>query len=470
MTSRPELRTHSTAGRWVLVATILASGIVFLDFFVVNVSLEAIRTDLGASFTAQQWVIAAYGLTLGAFLLLGGSLGDLLGRRRLFVVGMAWFGIASLACGAAPTIGTLVAFRALQGVGAALLVPSSLAIIQATFHPADRAAAIGVWSGVSGLSTIIGPFLGGWLTDAVSWRLVFLINPPIIAFAMWVALRHVPETRRTEAGQPDILGAILIALTLGSFVFVLIQGRSMGWTDPVIVGLLAAGVIGFVGFLLAEAKGRDPMIPLGLFRSMQFSGTNLATLFIYFALSGMSFLVVLQLLGGLGYSSLESGAALAPITLLLFVMSPWAGRLATRIGPRVPMSVGPLVAALGAVLATRIVPGTHYLTTVLPGLIVLGIGLGVTVAPLTAAALAALDQELAGVASGVNNAVARIAGLLAAALLPFLAGLSGVEAASDPAFSPGFQRAMWICAACLLTGSAISALTVRRSLLTDDAG
>jgi len=464
MTARPDLRPGSTAGRWVLVATILASGVAFLDFFVVNVSLEAIRTDLSASFTWQQWIIAAYGLTLGAFLLLGGSLGDLLGRRRVFVTGMVWFGIASLAAGAAPTIEMLVLFRALQGVGAAMLVPASLAIIQASFNPADRAQAIGVWSGVSGLSTIIGPFLGGWLTDAVSWRMVFLINPPIIAFALWVALRRVPETRRTDSARPDLSGSALIAITLGAVVFVLIQGGTIGWGDPLIVGLLTVGVLGFAGFLVAETKGPHPMIPLGLFRDPQFAGTNLATFFIYFALSGISFLVVLQLLGGLGYSSLASGAALAPITAFLFVMSPWAGRLATRIGPRIPMTIGPLIAAVGTALTTRVVPGVGYVGTVLPGMVVLGIGLGITVAPLTAAALAALDEQFAGVASGVNNAVARIAGLLASALLPFLAGLSGVEAPSDPAFSPGFQRAMWICAACLLTGAAVSAATVRRRL------
>ena len=467
MTTRPDLRLRTAAGRWVLVATILASGIAFLDFFVVNVSLEAIRTDLGASFTWQQWIIAAYGLTLGAFLLLGGSLGDLLGRRRLFVVGMVWFGVASLACGAAPTIETLVGFRALQGVGAALLVPSSLAIIQATFHPEDRASAIGVWSGISGLSTIIGPFLGGWLTDTVSWRLVFLINPPLIAFAVWAAVRHVPETRRSVSAKPDVLGAAVAALTLGAFVYVLIEGDRIGWGEPVILGLLLAGLVGIVAFLTIEARGDHPMVPLPVFRNLQFSGTNLATLFIYFALSGISFLLVLQLLGGLGYSSLESGGALAPVTLLLFVMSPWSGRLATRIGPRLPMTIGPLIAAVGTALITRVVPGTQYVSTTLPGLIVFGIGLGITVAPLTAAALAALDEEHAGVASGVNNAVARIAGLLAAALLPFVAGLSGIESPADPAFSPGFQRAMWICASLLAVGGIVSATTVRRRLIED---
>lgn len=464
MASQTELRTRSSAGRWVLAATILATGVAFLDSVVVNVSLEAIRTDLGGSFSWQQWIVAAYGLTLGALLLVGGSLGDRLGRRKIFVIGLIWFGIASLACGAAPTIGLLVAFRAVQGIGAALLVPLSLAIIQSSFHPSDRASAIGLWSGISGLPLIIGPVLGGWLTAAFSWRLVFLVNLPIIAFAAWAALRRVPESRRSGSAKPDVAGASLIAVALGCLVFVLIQGPSIGWNDPLIVALLAAGLVGLIGFIAAEAKSEDPMIPLGSFRSLQFSGTNLATLFIYFSLSGVFFLVVLQLLGNLGYSPLESGAAFAPIWLLLFVMSPWAGRLATRIGPRIPMSIGPVIAAIGTLLMTGIVPGASYVSAMLPAVAVFGIGLGITVAPLTAAALAALDHKQAGVASGVNNAVARIAGLLAVALLPFLAGLAGVERASDPAFGPGFQRAMWICAGCLLAGAAVSATAVRRRL------
>lgn len=458
------VRIGTPAGRWVLIATILASGIAFLDGFVVNVSLEAIRSDFGASFSWQQWIVAAYALTLSAFLLLGGSLGDQLGRRRVFVTGMVVFGIASLACGAAPSVETLVAFRALKGVGAALLVPSSLAIIQATFVTEDRGQAIGIWSGVSGLATIIGPFLGGFLTDAVSWRLIFLINPPIIAFAVWATLRHVPETRRRTRSPLDVAGAIYIAVTLGAFAFVLVEGGRIGWSSPLAISCLVVGSIALMAFLYVQAKGRHPMMPLGLFRNLQFSGVNLATLFIYFSLSGAAFLVVLQFLGGLGYGSLQAGAALAPITLLLFVMSPWAGRLATRIGPRIPMTIGPLVAGVGMAMMTAIAPGAAYVTTALPALTVFGIGLGLTVAPLTAAALAALEEDLAGTASGVNNAVARIAGLLATVLLPFLAGIAGIESPTHPDFGAGFQRAMWIGAALLATGGAVSWLTVRRRL------
>lgn len=451
-----------------LVTTILASGIAFLDGFVVNVALEAIREDFDASFASQQWIVASYALTLSAFLLLGGSLGDQIGRRRVFAAGMLVFGVGSLACGAAPTVEILIAFRAVKGIGAAMLVPSSLAIIQATFVREDRGQAIGIWSGVSGLATIIGPFIGGFLTDAVSWRLIFLINPPIIAFAVWATLRHVPETKRDTRSPLDVAGATLIAVALGSFVFVLIEGGRLGWTSPVAIACLVLGSASLVAFLTVEVRSSHPMMPLSLFRNLQFSGANLATLFIYFSLSGAAFLVVLQFLGSLGYSSLQAGAALAPITLLLFVMSPWAGRLATRIGPRLPMTVGPIVAGVGMAMMTLIVPGAGYLTGALPGLTVFGIGLGITVAPLTAAALGALDEQLAGTASGVNNAVARIAGLLATVLLPFMAGLSGIESPTHPTFSAGYQRAMWIGAALLVVGGIVSWITIRRGLNEDD--
>lgn len=451
-----------------LVTTILASGIAFLDGFVVNVALEAIREDFDASFASQQWIVASYALTLSAFLLLGGSLGDQIGRRRVFAAGMLVFGVGSLACGAAPTVEILIAFRAVKGIGAAMLVPSSLAIIQATFVREDRGQAIGIWSGVSGLATIIGPFIGGFLTDAVSWRLIFLINPPIIAFAVWATLRHVPETKRDTRSPLDVAGATLIAVALGSFVFVLIEGGRLGWTSPVAIACLVIGSASLVAFLTVEVRSSHPMMPLSLFRNLQFSGANLATLFIYFSLSGAAFLVVLQFLGSLGYSSLQAGAALAPITLLLFVMSPWAGRLATRIGPRLPMTVGPIVAGVGMAMMTLIVPGAGYLAGALPGLTVFGIGLGITVAPLTAAALGALDEQLAGTASGVNNAVARIAGLLATVLLPFMAGLSGIESPTHPTFSAGYQRAMWIGAALLVVGGIVSWITIRRGLNEDD--
>jgi EmrB/QacA subfamily drug resistance transporter len=461
MSSPAQLRLGTPAARWVLVVTILASGIAFLDGFVVNVSLEAIRDDFGASFSWQQWVVAAYALTLGAFLLLGGSLGDHLGRRTVFLAGLVLFGAASLACGAAPSVQLLVAFRAIQGVGAALLVPSSLAIIQGTFVKEDRGQAIGIWSGVSGLAIIIGPFLGGLLTDLVSWRLVFLINPPIIAFTVWATRRHVPEPKVGTRGRLDIAGAALIATALAGIVYVLIEGSRIGWSSPLAVGSLTVGVVALIAFFVVEVRTSHPMLPLDLFRIRQFSGANLATLLIYFALSGVSFLTVLQFLGLHGYSSLQAGAALAPITILLFFMSPYMGKLATAIGPRIPMTVGPIVAGVGTFMLTRLTDPGSYLTAALPGLIVFGIGLGVTVAPLTAAALAALDEARAGTASGVNNAVARIAGLLAPVLLPFAAGIAGIEAPTDPAFAVGFEKAMWISGALLMAGGLVSSAMIR---------
>jgi EmrB/QacA subfamily drug resistance transporter len=462
MSSPAQLRIGTPAARWVLVVTILASGIAFLDGYVVNVSLEAIRTDFGASFSWQQWVVASYGLTLGAFILLGGSLGDQLGRRNVFVTGLVVFGTASLACGAAPSVELLVTFRAVQGIGAALLVPSSLAIIQSTFATEDRGQAIGIWSGVSGLAIIIGPFLGGVLTDFISWRMVFLINPPIIAFTVWATRRHVPETTARRGGRVDVAGAVLIALALGGIVYVLVEGSRIGWSSPLALGSLTLGVVALISFFAVEARTKHPMLPLDLFRIRQFSGANLATLLIYFALSGVSFLTVLQFLGAHGYSSLQAGAALAPITVLLLLMSPQMGMLASRIGPRIPMTLGPVVAGVGTFMLTWITEPGPYLTSALPALVVFGIGLGITVAPLTTAALGALGEERAGTASGVNNAVARIAGLLAPVLLPFAAGIAGIEAPSDPAFAVGFEKAMWIGGGLLIAGGLVSWAMIRK--------
>ena len=462
MSSPAQLRIGTPAARWVLVVTILASGIAFLDGYVVNVSLEAIRTDFGASFSWQQWVVASYGLTLGAFILLGGSLGDQLGRRNVFVTGLVVFGTASLACGAAPSVELLVTFRAVQGIGAALLVPSSLAIIQSTFATEDRGQAIGIWSGVSSLAIIIGPFLGGVLTDFISWRMVFLINPPIIAFTVWATRRHVPETTARRGGRVDVAGAVLIALALGGIVYVLVEASRIGWSSPLALGSLTLGVVALISFFAVEARTKHPMLPLDLFRIRQFSGANLATLLIYFALSGVSFLTVLQFLGAHGYSSLQAGAALAPITVLLFLMSPQMGMLASRIGPRIPMTLGPVVAGVGTFMLTWITEPGPYLTSALPALVVFGIGLGITVAPLTTAALGALGEERAGTASGVNNAVARIAGLLAPVLLPFAAGIAGIEAPSDPAFAVGFEKAMWIGGGLLIAGGLVSWAMIRK--------
>lgn len=449
------VRYGTAEGRWVLGATVLGSGIVFLDGTVVNVALPAIGEDLDASFADLQWTVNAYLVTLSALLLLGGGLGDRYGRRRLFVVGLVAFTVASVLCGLAPSAELLVAARALQGVGGALLVPGSLSLIAASFHPEDRGRAVGAWSGLSGVSTAIGPFLGGWLIDAVSWRFVFLLNVPLAAVAVGVALRWVPESRSREEGRPDVLGAVLVTLGLASVSYAAIEhGASAA---PV------AGVVGvalLVGFVVVQRRVAHPMLPLGIFRSRQFTGANLTTLAVYAALGGALFLVVLRLQVSMGYSALEAGAATVPFTVLLLLLSPTAGALGQRIGPRVPMTVGPLVAAVGLVLFGRVGPGDAYVPDVLAAAVVFGLGMSITVAPLTAAVLGAVPDERAGLASGVNNAVARFAGLLAVAALPALAGIA-TDVAVAESLDEGYATAMAIAAAVCAAGGLVALLTVR---------
>lgn len=446
------LRYGTAAGRWVVGATVLGSGIAFLDGTVVNVALPAIDADLGAGLSGLQWTVDAYLLTLSAFLLLGGSLGDLFGRRRMFVYGLGGFAAASLLCAVAPGTEALVAARALQGVAAALLVPGSLAIISTSFAPEDAGKAIGAWSGLSGVTTAIGPFVGGYLVDAVSWRWIFVINLPLALVAIRIATKHVPESS-AGGGHLDLRGAVTAALGLGGVTFALIEGPVRGWSDPTTVAAMVAGVVAAVVFVRAELTHPDPMLPFDIFRSRQFSGANAATLLVYFALGGAMFFLVIELQRELGYSALEAGAALIPTTILLLLLSSRAGALASRIGPRLPMTLGPLVAAAGLAWMTWIGPGTAYVTGVLPPVVVFGLGLALTVAPLTTAVLAAVPQEHAGVGSGVNNAVARVAGLLAVALLPAVA--RGVD------FTDGFRRATWISAAICALGGVASWLTIR---------
>jgi EmrB/QacA subfamily drug resistance transporter len=454
--------SYGTRRGWaVIIATVLGSGIAFLDSTIVNVALPAIERDLGGGLQGLQWTVDAYLLTLGAFLLLGGSLGDLYGRRRLFVYGLASFAAASALCGIAPNIGALIAARAIQGLGAAMLVPGSLAIIQATFHPEDRARAIGAWSGLAGVTTALGPFVGGYLVDSVSWRLVFFINLPLAAVAIWLATTHVPETRDESASRtPDVPGALTAAMALAGFIYALIEGRTRGWTSGVILASIGVGFIALISFFLIQSRSRHPMLPLGIFRSRQFSGANATTLVVYGALTGAFVLIVLELQRYLGYSALEAGASLLPITVLLLILSAKAGTLAQRVGPRLPMTFGPLLAGVGLLLFTRIAPGAHYLTSTLPAAVVFGLGMSLTVAPLTAAVLAAVESRHAGVASGVNNAVARIAGLLMVAVLPLAASLPGVEA-GPAAFTNGFHRALLICAGLCALGALNSWLTIR---------
>ncbi len=465
------LRVSSPGGRWVLLASILGSGLAGIDATVVNVALPAIGRDLDTDFAALQWTVSAYALTLASLILLGGSLGDRYGRRRVFTIGVAWFAIASLLCGLAPTAPLLVAARALQGVGGALLTPGSLAMIQASFAPEDRGKAIGAWSGLGGVATAIGPFLGGYLVEAASWRWVFLINVPLAVLVIVVAQRHVPETRdHSVTGRVDLLGAGLGALGLAGVTYALIEAPSKGGGSTEVVASAVVGVLAFGAFLAAEARERSPMLPLSVFRSTQFSAANAVTFVVYGAFGGVLFLLVLQLQVVGGFSPIVAGTALLPITVVMLLFSAPSGQLATRIGPRLQMSVGPLVVAAGLLLMLRIGPGASYVGDVLPAVLVLGAGLATMVAPLTATALAAVEDEHAGIASGVNNAVARAAGLIAVAVLPAAAGLSGAVYDNPPAFDDGFRTALLISATLLVCGGALAAATIRNDLLGKGGG
>jgi EmrB/QacA subfamily drug resistance transporter len=402
----------------VLVACILGSGIVFLDSTVVNVALPAIQRSLGGSLAAQQWIVEGYLLTLSSLLLVGGSLDDLFERRTVFATGVVGFGIASLACAAAPSIGVLIAARLVQGVTGALLVPSTLAIIVATFAEDERGAAIGSWTAWTGISTVIGPLAGGALIDSVSWRLIFLLNVPFVIVTLWLTFRAIPRTGSQQPGvQVDFVGAALCALGLGGVVFALIEQSRLGWSDPLVAIAGLGGATALVGFVAWERRAPNPMLPLELFRSRNFAVGNVATLTIYAGLGGALFFVGLFLQQVAGYSALEAGAAFLPLTVLMFTLSRRWGALADRFGPKLFMGFGPIIAGGGLFLLLRIDTGADYLTQVLPALIVFGLGLSMTVAPLTSAVLGAVDEKHAGVASGVNNATARVAGLLAIAVL-----------------------------------------------------
>ncbi len=453
-------------GRWIIVTMVLGSGMVFLDGSVVNVALPAIGAEFHTGLAGLQWTITAYLLTLGSLLLLGGSLGDIYGRRKVFVIGIGVFTGASILSGLAPNAAFLIAARALQGVGGALLVPESLAIIAAVFRPEDRGQAIGAWSGLTAVATAGGPFLGGYLVDAASWRWVFLINVPIAAATVWMAVRHVPESRDTQASRRlDVLGASTVTLGLAGVVYALIEGPVHGFGAPV---TLAAGVLGLgllVAFPFVERRVREPMVPLEIFRSRQFTGANLLTLFVYGALGGAMFFLVIYLQTEMGFSALLAGASFWPMTVLLFALSARMGRLAQRIGPRLPLTVGPVVAGLGFLILSTLQPDSSYWTGVLPGVAVFGLGMAITVAPLSTAVLAAVDDRHKGLGSGVNNAVSRIAGLLTVALLPVAAGFAGSGAVGGAAFATGFMRAMWIAAVLCWLGGTVGFLTIRRAVV-----
>ena len=450
MTVADPVRFGTSTARYVIAATVLGSGIAFLDSTVVNVALPAIAEDLDTDVNGLQWTIDAYLVTLTALLLFGGSIGDRYGRKRVFIWGLIAFTVASVFCAVAPNATALAIARAGQGVGAAFLVPGSLAIISATFVPEERGRAIGAWSGLSGISTAIGPFLGGWLIDAVSWRWVFLINIPLAAVAVAITIKHVPETRSSSERAPDWIGAVLAASGLALLAWGLIEQQA---------AVAIAGAIALVVFLVVEARSRMPMLPLRLFRSRAFSGANGTTLAVYGALGVTMFLVVVELQEALDYSALEAGASLLPVTLLLLALSSRAGALAQRIGPRWPMTIGPLIVAAGMLLFARIEPGASYWTTVFPAATAFGLGLALTVAPLTATVLGAVGDDDVGIGSGVNNAVARLAGLLTVAVLPAMVGL---ESNLDPvAFSDAVDEAMYWSAGLAALGGLIAFFTVR---------
>src|SRR5918992_2884692 len=461
------VRLAQARGRWVLLATVLGSSVAMLDATVVNVALPRLADDLGASMSGLQWTVNGYTLTLAGFILLGGSLGDHYGRRRVFVIGVVWFAAASILCGVAVNIPMLVAARALQGIGGALLTPGALAIIQASFAPEDRARAVGAWSGLGGVAAAAGPLLGGGLVASAGWRWVFLLNVPLAVVVVLVAVRHVPETFDADAGgRFDVDGAVLAALALAGVTYALTEAPAgrVGLALPVAVGV--AGVAAAAGFLVVERRrGRAAMMPLDVFASRQFTAVNAVTFVVYGGMSVQFFLLVVDLQVVSGFSPTAAGLALLPVTVLMLLLSARAGALAQRIGPRVPMTAGLLVAAGGMLLTLRVGPGASYAADVLPAVFVFGLGLSAVVAPLTATVLASADVRHAGVASGVNNAVARAAGLFAVAAVPPLVGLTG-DAYQEPAtFNDGFHTAMIISAALLVAGAVLSYLTVRRDVL-----
>ncbi|MFC3573697.1 MFS transporter [Streptomyces yaanensis] len=456
----PSVRITSPQGKWILLTTVLGSSMAMLDSTVVNVALPRIGRDLDASLAALQWTVNAYMVTLAGLILLGGSLGDRFGRRKVFVLGVVWFATASLLCGLAPTPGVLIAARALQGIGGALLTPGSLALIQASFHPDDRARAVGLWSGFGGIGAAVGPFLGGWLVDGPGWRWVFLLNVPLALVCAPIAVRHVPESGDGRAhGRFDVLGAALGALALALVTYALIEAR--GGSLAVVVTAVA-GVAAGIAFVYVEKRRPDPMMPLGIFASRQFTAVNLVTLCVYAAFGGFFFLTALQLQVVAGYSALQAGTALLPTTALMLLFSARSGALAERIGPRIPLTVGPLLCAAGLLLMLRVGKDASYAADVLPALLVMGAGMVTLVAPLTATVLASVDTSQAGLASGINNAAARAAGLIAVAALPLLAGMGPEAYRSADAFAAAFRRAMPICAGVLVVGAVLAFATVRR--------
>ncbi len=451
-TGEPFVHSGTPAGRWVLAAAVLGSGMALLDGTVINVALRSLGRDLDASVPQLQWVVNAYLLTLAALILVAGALGDRFGRRRIFLIGVVWFGVASLLCAVARTPEQLIVARLVQGVGGALLTPGSLSIIQGSFPPSERGAMIGQWAGLGGIAAAIGPPLGGWVVDVATWRWIFWFNVPVVVLIVVIGLRHVPESRDPTATRGhDATGSVLAVLGLGGVTFALIENESAAAVPLGVLGLAA-----LAAFVVVEHRTAHPVMPLHLFGSRVFSVANAMTLLVYGALGGVMLFLVLQLQVIVGYTPLQAGLSTLPITAVMLALSSRSGALSARIGPRMQMSVGPLLAAAGTLLLVGIDADSGYLTGVLPGLLLFSLGLVALVAPLTTSVMAAAPDRFAGVASGINNAVARTGSLLAVAALPALVGLGGVDYERPEVFGPGYVEAMVVCAVLLAAGGVIS--------------